>query len=99
VKIEKISAGTPTTFRLTGDLAFPYIRDVHEEILAAISGDGEKHVTVDLTGVEGIDLTTLQWIAACRSRVSFEGDNVLTRLAKMARFAGIEFAEVLQDHG
>jgi anti-anti-sigma regulatory factor len=90
VNIETISTEVPTRVRLNGDLAFSTIREVHDAVCAARSAVAEEKVVVDLEGVEGIDLTALQWIVACRSRVRFTGDQTLARLAKMADFAGID---------
>jgi ABC-type transporter Mla MlaB component len=98
VNIETISTERPIRLRLNGDLTFGTIRDVHQAVCAAASGKSEETVIVDLQGVEAIDLSALQWMIACRSRVTFEGDDALSRLARMARFAGLDLEEALRHH-
>jgi anti-anti-sigma regulatory factor len=98
VNIETFSTERPIRLRLSGDLTFGTIRDVHQAVRAVASGKSEETVIVDLQGVEAIDLTALQWMIACRSRVTLEGDEALSRLARMARFAGIDLEEALRDH-
>jgi anti-anti-sigma regulatory factor len=95
VNIETISAEVPTRVRLNGDLTFSTIREVHDAVCVAHSTAAGEKVVVDLEGVEGIDLTALQWIVACRSLATFVGEATLARLTKMAHFAGINLEEAM----